>query len=171
MTDTPDALIDDFGKRCLASCGGSYIGAELLAARETLRARLTAGDAAIADKKIIGDTLAATVVQLNDTQAELDEANTALTSLKDQYEKLVKLWTDTRDRAEKAEAALDVARAEIEKLRVALQPFARPEYQDALGGQVEGDVSPMFGRNGHLLTLGDFRAARAALASKETNNG
>jgi hypothetical protein len=54
------------------------------------------------------------------------------------------------------EAAPDMAEA--------LKPFSQSGFQDAFGGNVEGDDSPIFERQGCRLTLGDFRRAFAALA-------
>lgn len=60
-------------------------------------------------------------------------------------------------------------RAEVEALRGALTPFSRDEFQMALGGQIQGGESPMWGRNGAVLTLGDFRRARAAIDAARRN--
>jgi hypothetical protein len=82
MTDTPDALMNEFADEVKLYGAMEIYGP----VRHKLRARLTAGDAAIADKKIIGDTLAATVVQLNDTQAELDAATKRVAELEQECE-------------------------------------------------------------------------------------
>lgn len=66
---------------------------------------------------------------------------------------------------ERLTAELAEARAEVERLRAALLPFAADEFQAALGGQIQGDDSPAWGRNGAILTLGDFRRARAAICA------
>ena len=40
--DEAEKMVDAFGKPCLASCGGQYIGAEIISARAALIERLTA---------------------------------------------------------------------------------------------------------------------------------
>lgn len=56
---------------------------------------------------------------------------------------------------------------EIERLRAALRPFAHPDLCKALSANTRGDESPIYGRNGATLTLGDFRRAAAALHTEE----
>lgn len=53
---------------------------------------------------------------------------------------------------------------ENKRLREALAPFSHPDLSEKLGGNHKGDESPVFARNKALLTLGNFRQARAALA-------
>jgi len=48
-------------------------------------------------------------------------------------------------------------------LREALEPFAHPDLCETLGGNVQGDHSPVYGRNKAILRIGDFRRARAPL--------
>jgi len=48
-------------------------------------------------------------------------------------------------------------------LREALEPFAHPDLCETLGGNVQGDYSPVYGRNKAILRIGDFRRARARL--------
>jgi hypothetical protein len=54
-------------------------------------------------------------------------------------------------------------RQEIAALREALEPFAHPDLCETLGGNVQGDDSPVYGRNKAILRIGDFRRARARL--------
>lgn len=56
--------------------------------------------------------------------------------------------------------------ARCAELREALQPFTHDDLCKQLGGNVEGDNSPVFGREKAILRLGDFRRARAALAKE-----
>jgi len=63
---------------------------------------------------------------------------------------------------------LSRARQENTVLRKALHPFVHPDLCCELGGNVQGNDSPIYARNKAILTLGDFRAARSAL--KETNH-
>jgi len=69
-----------------------------------------------------------------------------------------------RDELQRAISERDKARADCAELRAALMPFARDDFCIALGGNVEGDASPVFMRNKSLLILGHFRNARALLA-------
>ena len=55
-------------------------------------------------------------------------------------------------------------KAQRDELLAALEPFSVEIFSTALSGNVQGDDSPVFGRNGALLTLGDFRRARTATA-------
>ena len=58
-------------------------------------------------------------------------------------------------------ATLDALRAENERLRAALQPFADADkYYDQ---SFDDDYSPRWAK---FFTIGDFRRARAALAQK-----
>jgi hypothetical protein len=60
------------------------------------------------------------------------------------------------------ELALDVHRAahERDRMRKALEPFLKPQFSEVLGGNVEGDDSPIYERNGAKLTIFDFRRLR-----------
>lgn len=58
--------------------------------------------------------------------------------------------------------------AKIAALVKALEPFAHPDLARTLAGNVEGDASPIFGRDRAILKLGDFKQARAALALART---
>lgn len=55
----------------------------------------------------------------------------------------------------------------IAKLREALKPFTHDDLCEMLGGNVEGDESPVFNRNHAMLKLKDFRKARAVLSETE----
>ena len=57
--------------------------------------------------------------------------------------------------------------AENAKLREALEPFAHPDLCKYTSNNMEGDDSPVFGRDKAILTLGDFRRAAALLAAQE----
>jgi len=57
-------------------------------------------------------------------------------------------------------------RAENAALRVALEPFAHDDLCEQLGGNAEDNASPVYARNRAMLTLGNFRQARAALAKE-----
>jgi prepilin-type processing-associated H-X9-DG protein len=61
-----------------------------------------------------------------------------------------------RDRIAKMQSA-------VQKLADALKPFAHPDLQMELGGNVEGDESIIYIRNKAVLKLSDFRRALAAL--------
>jgi len=54
--------------------------------------------------------------------------------------------------------------ANAPELLEALKPFAHPDLHELLGGNVQGDDSIVFQRNGAFLTIGDFRRASAAIA-------
>ena len=73
-----------------------------------------------------------------------------------------------RELLTRAEAERDTLRAEVERLVDALRPFAHDDLQSELGGNVQGDSSPVYGRNRATLTLGDFRKARAAIDAART---
>ncbi len=164
MTDTPDALINEhalalhehneaFDMRDEDALIDAH--KRVNDAAQTLRARLTAGDAAIADKKIIGDTLAATVIQLNDTQAELDAAIKRVAELNEAVELLRQDHAAMNARLVAALDDLAAARAEIERkdaaLRICITRIEQPNMSPDANYVVE--------------------IARAALAPKETNNG
>jgi len=53
--------------------------------------------------------------------------------------------------------------ADIEQLEKALEPFAHEDLCETTSGNVEGDNSPVFGKNNAILRLGDFRKARRLL--------
>ena len=48
------------------------------------------------------------------------------------------------------------------KLREAVAPFLKPQFVEILGGNVQGDDSPLYARNGATLTIGDFRRLQEA---------
>jgi hypothetical protein len=52
---------------------------------------------------------------------------------------------------------------EAKRLREALEPFSHKDLCAILGGNVQGDDSPVFWRNKAILKLGDFRRARSIL--------
>jgi hypothetical protein len=55
--------------------------------------------------------------------------------------------------------------AQVDALVEALRPFAHPDLAQLVGGNVQGDYSPVLGRNTAVLTIGDFRRAQEALAA------
>ena len=52
---------------------------------------------------------------------------------------------------------------QLDAAEKALEPFAHPDLCKLVGGNVQGDASPVFGRDKAILTLGDFRRARKFL--------
>lgn len=65
------------------------------------------------------------------------------------------------------------ARLTEQRLRVVvrlLEPFAQEAFCKELGGNVQGENSIVFGRQGRVLFIRDFRNARAFLALMETDN-
>lgn len=54
-------------------------------------------------------------------------------------------------------------------LRAALEPFSHDDLCEQLGGNVQGENSPIFGRNRAVLVLGNFRRARAALVAHKNH--
>jgi hypothetical protein len=57
--------------------------------------------------------------------------------------------------------------AEVGRLREALKPFTHPDFRKVMSNNVEGADSPIFGREGAILTLGDFERAAKALNPEE----
>ncbi len=53
----------------------------------------------------------------------------------------------------------------LQQARGALAAFANPKFCETLSGNVQGDKSPIYERNGAVLKLGDFNRAAAALAA------
>lgn len=55
-----------------------------------------------------------------------------------------------------------IARLEREKAELveALKPFAQDDLSIANSGNIQGDDSPVWGKDGAMLKLGDFRRAR-----------
>ncbi len=51
----------------------------------------------------------------------------------------------------------------IKKLEEALKPFAKDDFCEALGGNVEGPDSPIYQRQKSILKLSDFQKAKEAL--------
>lgn len=43
------------------------------------------------------------------------------------------------------------------KLIEAVKPFLQPAFSELLGGNVEGDDSPIYARGSAMLRIGDFR--------------
>lgn len=64
-------------------------------------------------------------------------------------------------------AELKRLRAENARLREALRPFTHPDLLKATGGTIQGDDSPVYGRDKAMLKLGDFRRAQRALTETE----
>jgi hypothetical protein len=60
------------------------------------------------------------------------------------------------------EMALDIHKQchQRDRIRKALEPFLKPQFSEGLGGNVEGDDSPIYERNGAKLTIFDFRRLR-----------
>jgi hypothetical protein len=50
----------------------------------------------------------------------------------------------------------------VEKLEAALKPFTHPDLTKVMSNNVQGDNSPIFGRETCVLMLGDFKRAQAA---------
>lgn len=73
---------------------------------------------------------------------------------KDQHEALTRAHAHIRNRDQR-----------ILELETALKPFAHDDLCVELGGNVQGEDSPVFQRRETILTLGDFRAARGALSN------
>jgi hypothetical protein len=61
-----------------------------------------------------------------------------------------------------AEEEIERLKAENAALVKALAPFIQDGFQSTLGGNAQGDESPVYGREKSLLRLGDFRRAKAA---------
>ena len=55
--------------------------------------------------------------------------------------------------------------AQVDALVEALLPFAHPDLAQIVGGNVQGDRSPVFRKNAAVLTIGDFSRAKQALAA------
>ena len=70
---------------------------------------------------------------------------------------------DDIDLAIRAAKKIAAERAHADRLAEALEPFSDGELCRELGGNVEGEESPVFGRNGVLLKLKHFHNARKAL--------
>ena len=62
-----------------------------------------------------------------------------------------------------ARSAVPELLEENERLREALRPFAQPVFSESWRGVTTQDDHTVYARNTSHLTLGDFRAARAAL--------
>lgn len=54
-------------------------------------------------------------------------------------------------------------RKRVKELEEALKPFSHPAFRRLLGGNVQGDASPIYGREDAILTIGDFKRAAEAL--------
>jgi len=67
---------------------------------------------------------------------------------------------------ERAESYKQVA----EELGKAITPFTHHDLCEQLGGNSQGDDSPVFGRNKAILKLGYFRIATESLAKLEALN-
>ncbi len=68
------------------------------------------------------------------------------------------------ERRDRAIDDYDRLRAVNAKLVAALLPFCAEQFATPYRGNVEGDDSPVYARPPAILTIGDFRRARAALA-------
>lgn len=53
--------------------------------------------------------------------------------------------------------------ARLQEAEAIIKPFANEDFSRELSGNFEGDLSPVFQRVQAMLTLGDFRRARAFL--------
>jgi hypothetical protein len=177
MTDTPDALI----KNILFPVDLADADPDAL---EDLRARLTAGDAAIDHvaefRRMLacptGDPVTA-LHELGDAKLKGDAEGKRVAEWEGKLEKFQRqqgynyigknmkpvLARDLEDRAERAEADLAAARAEIGRLTKALRD-ARDMVQSW-----SGYASDYF-KDKHDLA-GDLAELDAALAPKGTNNG
>ena len=51
----------------------------------------------------------------------------------------------------------------VKELEEALRPFTHPDLCETLGGNVQGDESPLWARNRAMLKLGHFKTASATL--------
>lgn len=56
--------------------------------------------------------------------------------------------------------------ARLQEAEAIIKPFANDDFSRELSGNFEGDLSPVFQRVQAMLTLGDFRRARAFLNDK-----
>ena len=56
--------------------------------------------------------------------------------------------------------------ARLQEAEAIIKPFANEDFSRELSGNFEGDLSPVFQRVQAMLTLGDFRRARAFLNHK-----
>jgi len=67
----------------------------------------------------------------------------------------------------------DAARIEdleqkLEKCKAVLRPFTQDDLCKSTSSTIQGDNSPVFGRDKAMLTLGDFRKARTLLKELES---
>lgn len=67
------------------------------------------------------------------------------------------------DRASDAAYIARLSPDTIKAVLEALEPFAHPDLAKSLGGNIEKDESPVFGRDKALLRIKHFKAVRAAL--------
>lgn len=91
-----------------------------------------------------------------------ETARDKIKELTELNEKGSKEYTELRHNYATVCAALKTAQEDKERvleLETALKPFAHPDLSEKLTGNIQGDDSPVFGRNRALLTLGHFRAA------------
>ncbi len=98
----------------------------------------------------------------------MDEAAAEITDLRDKLASAIKERDSICEKAVEKTFALDAAEAraaeaeaESDRLRLALEPFAREA--DNAGGLVLGPDTDDWTLNHHKLTLGDIRRARQAL--------
>jgi hypothetical protein len=114
-------------------------------------------------KENLGDTLAATVVQLNDTQAELDAEIKRVAELEQECEEYEQQMSAGRALYLKSVESLAAARAEIEQLKkdrdLTWEAFAK--------------VNDVVKQAVHMIGEEALRSTyrRNGLAPEETNNG
>ena len=68
--------------------------------------------------------------------------------------------------AKENEARIAALEARLQEAEAIIKPFANEDFSRELSGNFEGDLSPVFQRVQAMLTLGDFRRARAFLNHK-----
>lgn len=85
----------------------------------------------------------------------------------------IERWRDSNNRLrsemEHQSLRANTAEADNAALRAALEPFSHDDLCEQLGGNVQGENSPIFGRNRAVLVLGNFRRARAALVAHKNH--
>ena len=82
---------------------------------------------------------------------------------KSEYKRLDIQW---KARAKELEAKNAELVEEVEMLKAIIKPFAHPDLSKMLGGNAEGDKSPVFQRDKAMLTIGDFKKAKEAITSE-----
>ena len=89
----------------------------------------------------------------------VEEARGELSRLVSEHDMLMRESVGLMDTIAALRAELDAANKAVDEAREVIRPFSHPDLCKYTAGNKQGELSPVWGKDDALLTIGDFRKA------------